>query len=207
MPAIPSEGLSRQVAPSRADRGRASRSTGAGGIHQSAQRAAAGQVGCDRAPKQVAPWSRATRGRASPPTFPSRKPQAPDAERTAAVRSAQSGMASYYGNGIRVADRFRRPLRRQRHDGRPSHAPVRHQGSGDEQGERSLRRGDHQRSRPVRARPHHRSVDRRRRRHRHDGCGRGTCEPSRSWPERLTRQPDRLTPKGGGGSGFRRPFL
>ena len=60
---------------------------------------------------------------------------------------------------VGVADRFRGPFRRQRHDGRPSHASVRHQGPGDEQGERSFRRGHHQRSRPVRPRPHHRSFD------------------------------------------------
>ena len=138
------------------------------------------------APKQVASVEPRNEGSSVATDVSVRKPQAPDAERTAAVRSAQSGMASYYGNEFGVADRFRGPFRRQRHDGRPSHASVRHQGSGDEQGERSFRRGHHQRSRPVRPRPHHRSFDRRRRRHRHDGCGSGARNRRGPGQQRLT---------------------
>ena len=51
------------------------------------------------APKQVASVEPRNNEGASVATDASvRKPQAPDAERIAAVRSAQSGMASYYGN-------------------------------------------------------------------------------------------------------------
>jgi rare lipoprotein A len=50
------------------------------------------------APKQVASVEPRNEGSSVATDASVRKPQAPDAERTAAVRSAQSGMASYYGN-------------------------------------------------------------------------------------------------------------
>ena len=50
------------------------------------------------APKQVASVEPRNEGSSVATDVSVRKPQAPDAERTAAVRSAQSGMASYYGN-------------------------------------------------------------------------------------------------------------
>jgi rare lipoprotein A (peptidoglycan hydrolase) len=50
------------------------------------------------APKQVASVEPGNEGSSVATDVSPRKPQAPDAERTAAVRSAQSGMASYYGN-------------------------------------------------------------------------------------------------------------
>jgi|GraSoiStandDraft_4_1057263.scaffolds.fasta_scaffold351005_1 rare lipoprotein A len=49
-------------------------------------------------PKQVASVEPRNEGSSVATDVSVRKPQAPDAERTAAVRSAQSGMASYYGN-------------------------------------------------------------------------------------------------------------
>jgi rare lipoprotein A (peptidoglycan hydrolase) len=50
------------------------------------------------APKQVASVEPRNEGSSVATDVSVRKPQAPDAERKAAVRSAQSGMASYYGN-------------------------------------------------------------------------------------------------------------
>ena len=50
------------------------------------------------APEQVASVEPRNEGSSVATDVSVRKPQAPDAERTAAVRSAQSGMASYYGN-------------------------------------------------------------------------------------------------------------
>ena len=50
------------------------------------------------APKQVASVEPRNEGSSVATDVSVRKPQAPDADRTAAVRSAQSGMASYYGN-------------------------------------------------------------------------------------------------------------
>jgi rare lipoprotein A len=50
------------------------------------------------APKQVASVEPRNEGSSVATDASLRKPQAPDLERTAAVRSAQSGMASYYGN-------------------------------------------------------------------------------------------------------------
>jgi rare lipoprotein A (peptidoglycan hydrolase) len=50
------------------------------------------------APKQVASVEPGNEGSSVATDVSPRKPQAPDAERTATVRSAQSGMASYYGN-------------------------------------------------------------------------------------------------------------
>jgi rare lipoprotein A (peptidoglycan hydrolase) len=50
------------------------------------------------APKQVASVEPRNEGSSVATDASLREPQAPDAERTAAVRSAQSGMASYYGN-------------------------------------------------------------------------------------------------------------
>jgi rare lipoprotein A (peptidoglycan hydrolase) len=50
------------------------------------------------APKQVASVEPRNEGSSVATDASVRKPQAPDAERIAAVRSAQSGMASYYGN-------------------------------------------------------------------------------------------------------------
>ena len=50
------------------------------------------------APKKVASVEPRNEGSSVATDVSVRKPQAPDAERTAAVRSAQSGMASYYGN-------------------------------------------------------------------------------------------------------------
>jgi rare lipoprotein A (peptidoglycan hydrolase) len=50
------------------------------------------------APKKVASVEPRNEGSSVATDVSPRKPQAPDAERTAAVRSAQSGMASYYGN-------------------------------------------------------------------------------------------------------------
>ena len=50
------------------------------------------------APKQVASVEPRNEGSSVATDVSPRKPQAPDPERTAAVRSAQSGMASYYGN-------------------------------------------------------------------------------------------------------------
>lgn len=52
------------------------------------------------APKQVASVEPRNEGSSVATDVSVRKPQAPDAERTAAVRSAQSGMASYYGNEL-----------------------------------------------------------------------------------------------------------
>jgi rare lipoprotein A (peptidoglycan hydrolase) len=50
------------------------------------------------APKQVASVEPRNEGSSVATDVSPRKPQAPDPERTATVRSAQSGMASYYGN-------------------------------------------------------------------------------------------------------------
>jgi len=50
------------------------------------------------APKRVASVEPRNEGSSVATDASLRKPQAPDLERTAAVRSAQSGMASYYGN-------------------------------------------------------------------------------------------------------------
>ena len=110
-----------------------------------------GRVYADRAAGRVA--SRRTASRRSPSprhAYRAEPRQAPvqvasaERESRSSGGPTQSGMASYYGTEFGFADRVRRPLQPQRHDGRASFAAVRHQGSGDEQAQRPLGRGHHQ---------------------------------------------------------------